>query len=1323
MKILRRWFWRTFVPHGLGQRLALATALASTLMLMVFGLYSLEAQSSLATRMLERGNADIAHRIAQEIARAVQVRESGGVENLLESIAATGGVRRLQVSGAEDRFYDRPELLLGVRPGLSERMPCADGLRHGGMRHWLIRSAGTLLMCLSMPLDANLPGVRLLVEFEAADLADVRQTLMFDTLAFASFGALASSLLGLWIGRRAARGVRHASEFAEHIEADHVSLEIPSGGSLEVRRLMQALVRAAHRLRQQRDLLIESQARNATVVNASLDAIVTMDEFGRIVDFNPAAERTFGHPKDAVLGQSMDDTLVPARLRRNRRDGVPHFLAGGDRDALGKRVEVTALRRDGQEFPAEMAIVEHRGGSQRLYTAYVRDISERVEAAGALSRSERRHREVLESLSEVVFSLDTRLRIVYVNAAWARLTGRGQDEAAGNALTDFIDVRDAALFSQTMRHAADRADEQRDLVEVRLRHVDGDTRWCLLECRVMTDADGFISGYGGSMIDVTAQRAAQTRLEDQLKFAETLVESVPHALFVRDTGSHFRAVNRAFEQLAGIDREQLLGQTPECILGESDEYQRVIAEDREMLEDCRPREREMSIPDRESGGVRWFRQYKTVYRSADGQPGGILGLITDITDQKESVDMLLKAATAAEAANEAKSSFLANMSHEIRTPMNAIIGMTNLALEGPLSEDQRELIGIVQSSGQALLSLINDILDHSKIEAGRFDLEHQPFDLHDCIGLAVTMMREKAREKSLHLETAIAEDVPALVVGDGHRLRQVLLNLLSNAVKFTAAGGVRVVVTRRGGEAGDRVMLHVRVRDTGIGIPEDKLDAIFEPFTQADSSTTRRFGGTGLGLSICRRIVGLMGGEMWVESRPGEGSTFHFTLSLNRADAALASARRPVQGLLRGEARDPGPEAATARILIVEHAGSGTPGPCNLHEVLASWSARIQVRPTMQAALQDLALEPVDAPASASMPAILAKASELDVTDREVLRRHAACQGAPAPVILLEDAAVDEALRRDVSRCVAWPTDASTLFDAMTGATRFIESALGDVDPLAAEADAPRRHRILLVEDNPINQKLALRLLNGLGHQVVVANDGAEAVERVSAEAFDLVFMDVQMPVMGGFEATDMIRRLELPLNRHTPIVAMTAHAMSGDRERCLNAGMDGYVSKPISRQDLMAAIADHAVVQSGLTRPAPLAVEPAAGAAIAAAPAAPAQFDRDRALAQLGGDEELFVDLARMYLEALDTDLAKLARTARSGHLDDLANVAHALKGSAAALGGRPAQALAGDLEQACRAGDASDLAGRVERLDAALRRLGEALAAMLAEPAQAGA
>ncbi len=557
----------------------------------------------------------------------------------------------------------------------------------------------------------------------------------------------------------------------------------------------------------------------------------------------------------------------------------------------------------------------------------------------------------------------------------------------------------------------------------------------------------------------------------------------------------------------------------------------------------------------EPGVIRWRRSTAQV-EFIDGKPRRLIGASLDITNEKEMV-------AAAEAANRAKSEFLANMSHEIRTPMNGILGMTELALDTELDPSQREYLSAVKYSADSLLTIINDILDFSKIEVGKLTLDPIEFNFRDHLGKSMKSLSAKAHEKQIELACFVPPEVPEFLVGDPVRLRQIILNLVGNAIKFTEKGEV-VLRAEIAGNDDTSLMLHYSVRDTGIGIPLEKQKLIFEPFSQADSSTTRRFGGTGLGLTISLRLIEMMGGRLWLESELGRGSMFHFTAQLGRATGVLSNT--------------PTIDAALLDNLPVLVVDDNETNRQILDATLKHWS----MKPACVSSARE-ALVALTSAGETGRPFELmivdCQMPELDgfmlveqIRNKPKLKR---------PVILM---LTSGGQRGDGARCrelgiaayLIKPVLQSDLLEALV---RVIappnSSGSMPTQPITRHTlrEGRRRLRILLAEDNSVNQLLASRLLEKLGHSVVVAGDGAKALDVLDKESFDVVLMDVQMPVMDGVEATAAIRARESVTGTHMPIIAMTAHAMAGDRQRFLAQGMDGYVSKPIHSRELFDAI------------------------------------------------------------------------------------------------------------------------------------------------------
>jgi PAS domain S-box-containing protein len=648
--------------------------------------------------------------------------------------------------------------------------------------------------------------------------------------------------------------------------------------------------------------------------------------------------------------------------------------------------------------------------------------------------------------------------------------------------------------------------------------------------------------------------------------------------------------------------------------------------------------------------------------------------VRDITERLQTAETLCHAKEAAEMANSAKSEFLANMSHEVRTPMNGILGMTELLLDTELTAEQHESLELVKSSADALMRVINDILDYSKIEAGKLDLDPIEFQLRDVLEDTLKTLALRAHRKGLELTCEIGADVPARVIGDPGRLRQVIVNLVGNAIKFTEKGEV-VVRAQLRKQSADGFQLHFEVADTGIGISAEKQQLIFDPFSQADGSTTRRFGGTGLGLTISSRLVALMGGKIGLESQPGCGSTFHFDAHFARATAPTSETTPSSSSNLKG-----------LRVLVVDDNATNRRV---LTGILRVWQARPTGVDGGLPAIQELRRA---AAAGEPYPLLLTDAM-MPGMDGFMLVEELRKEPSLAPRTIMMLTSADR--QTDAARCrrlgmaayLVKPVKADELqiaiSAAMSGALREKRSASPSAQGATAASGEPQtshRLRILLAEDNPVNQRVALHILQKAEHSVVAVGNGREALEALAREEFDVVLMDVQMPKMDGFEATNAIRSKEQITGRRVPIIAMTAHAMQGDRERCLEAGMDEYVSKPVRAAELLRIIQKFAP-QSG-------------AAAVQVAPVAtaePAVFDRPTALERVNGEDELLDEVIELFLVDAPNRLAELRTSLEQGDPKRLQMAAHSLKGAAGYVGADRTAAQALKLEELGRGGELS--------------------------------
>ncbi|MEM8679943.1 MAG: response regulator [Planctomycetota bacterium] len=794
-------------------------------------------------------------------------------------------------------------------------------------------------------------------------------------------------------------------------------------------------------------------------------------------------------------------------------------------------------------------------------------------------------------------------------------------------------------------------------------------------------------------------------LRDGQSLFLSLVHSIPACFLRKDREGRFVFVNERFAALFGKSAEEIVGKTvadfyPPEFAEEAREEDEQVMRSGEVVEDV--------FDDTVDGELRYFASRKGPVWNEAGEVIGIQTIFWDITEQRVAENTLLeereelrRAKQAADDANRAKSDFLANMSHEIRTPMNAIIGMTDLLLETQLTQTQREYLRMVQDSGEALLTLINDILDFSKIEAGKLELERTSFDIRETLGDSMKGLGFRAHGKGLELVLHVDDRIPKRLYGDPGRIRQVVVNLVGNAIKFTEQGEIVLEIEcLQQSEA--TVRLRFAVIDTGIGIAEDKCAKVFEEFEQADASTTRKFGGTGLGLAICARLVELMGGQIWVESELGRGSKFQFELPLEVDESAPAVLPARAHIDIHG-----------VRVLIVDDNATNRR---ILKNMLTNWGMNPVTTSGGAHALRAIA----DANEEDDAFALVISDVNMPEMDGLMLAERIIAEALlkPASLIMLTSGArpsdATDLREMGVSQHLLKPIKQSEVYDAVisslnaTGMTATLPRVAAET---ATATAMPVELHILLAEDNIVNQKLALGILNKLGHRVTVAHHGKEALDRLDEQPFDLVLMDVQMPEMDGLAATRELRRREAHSGAHVPVVAMTAHAMKGDRERCLESGMDDYLSKPIRLKDLSSKLNElfspsHVPVSA--ERPASL---PDGGGPVA----------WSEALANVGHDPKLLRELVQVFLTETPSLLQETLAAADRQEADTLSSRAHALKGAMLFLNPSQAIASAEEVERLALEGQVEAAGLRAAELKVLFASLCDSLRNFLEEDAAA--
>ncbi|QDU25769.1 Signal transduction histidine-protein kinase BarA [Anatilimnocola aggregata] len=788
------------------------------------------------------------------------------------------------------------------------------------------------------------------------------------------------------------------------------------------------------------------------------------------------------------------------------------------------------------------------------------------------------------------------------------------------------------------------------------------------------DSTGRIVGIQGMFWDVTQRMRAEEKLRTSDAKFRKLVQSSIMGVMVADFAGHVIESNDAYLAIVGYSRDELLSGRVRWDQLTPPEFR---ADDERAIatllqhDDCPPWEKEFIHRDGHRVPV------LIGVTMLDREQQECICFVLDITRQKQTEKDLKSAKELADLASRAKSQFLANMSHEVRTPMNAVIGLTELVLNTPLEAQQREYLQLVLQSGEGLLSVINDVLDFSKVESGHVQLDLQPMNVRECLGDALKSLAVRAHGKQLELLLDVATDVPEWYAADRGRLRQIIINLVSNSIKFTYAGEI-VVSVRRGAtttqEGGETVPLTFCVSDTGIGIAPEKQRLIFEPFEQADASTTRQFGGTGLGLTIVQRLVELMGGHITIESELGQGSKFSFTLQLEPCEPP-AQEEPAREGSLDG-----------ARVVVIEN-----------HPT----SRRI-----IEATLRSWRMEPVMYDSASAGRALLEGSNghapcDVLLTDirigdgnawslLEQLRAHPATAELPVVVLLSHDSSdlAPQCQKLGVQQRLFKPFKQSELFDAIAAAMH-LDLRGGTAAATSADSKSSvsvRSLRILLAEDSLVNQRLAVGVLERLGHEATIANNGHEVLDLLQREKFDLALMDIQMPELDGLETTQRIRAQELKTGGHLPIVAVTAHALKGDRERCLEVGMDGYVSKPIRQKQLI----------DEMERVLGMAVVPFDSTVVAVQSAAGNFVDWRVALEFCNGDPELLREIAEAFLEEWPKRTTEMRRALDDSNFDLLHRAAHTIKGSLRYFGADEPFATALELENL---GGKQSLAGAEEK------------------------
>jgi PAS domain S-box-containing protein len=909
---------------------------------------------------------------------------------------------------------------------------------------------------------------------------------------------------------------------------------------------------------------------NALIKHSPL-AVVAVDVEGRVEMCNPAFEQLFLYQESEILGRKLDDLIAADDLADEAREITRHV---GQAETI--HITTQRSRKDGTRIDVEVhgvPLVVH--GELVGQFALYHDITERKRADEALQQSERRLAQAMDLASLAHWEFDTATMMFRFNDRFYALYGTTAEREGGYQMSpatyarEFLFPEDVHIVTDGIARQLVSADTASTL-EHRIRRRDGETRYVVVRVSVIRNSEGRALKARGVNQDITERKRAEEALQLSEHRLGEAMELARVAYWEFDMASRLFTFDDRYYKLFGTTAEREGGYqmsaeayTREFLSPEDAHFiAEAVAKALAVTEQNASWAMEHPIR-RRDGKVRHMLARITAIKDAQGRTIKGRGTVQDITERKAAEEEMRKAKEAAEAANRAKSEFLANMSHEIRTPMNGILGMSELLLDTPLSAEQSEYLTMLKSSADSLLTLVDDILDFSKIEARKVTLDAIEFQLPEALGDTLKSLAVRAHQKGLELAWRLAPEAPEWLIGDPGRLRQIITNLVGNAIKFTEKGEV-VVWGEVDSQSEHQLTLHFAVRDTGIGIPPEKQQVIFGAFEQADSSTTRRYGGTGLGLAITSHLVSLMGGRIWVESACGQGSTFHFTLPFglggNRPATQLAEFTR-----LRNLPALVVDDNHTNRHILVE--------------VLKRW----KMLPTeAEDGRQALALLEQSKKAANPFAVILLDGQMQDMDGFAVAEQIKRDPELAGTVILMltsggrpGDAARCRQLR--IAAYLTKPVKQSELLEAILLALGTAAGPPGQ--PLVTRhslREARRKLRVLLAEDNPVNQALVMRLLEKRGHTVEVVANGKkalEALERNSAPCFDLILMDMQMPEMDGVECVARIRAKENGTASRIPIIAMTAHALKGDRERFLALGTDGYLPKPVRAQELFEAV------------------------------------------------------------------------------------------------------------------------------------------------------
>jgi PAS domain S-box-containing protein len=1048
--------------------------------------------------------------------------------------------------------------------------------------------------------------------------------------------------------------------------------------------------------RRAEEALRRSEERYRSTIENMTDAYWETDLAGNFTFFNNQVAVGMKRPKEELMGQSNKRFMDEESVRIVGKAFKQVYLTGEP----AKGVAYQMIRGDGSIYYVEsnVSLLKDSSGNPVGFCGTSRDVTERKLAEEALRQSEERYRTIIDSMEDAYWELDLAGRIVFFNNYTKTLHGRTEEELRRLSYKDYMDEETSREVFRRFNHLYQTGESARGFIWD-ITRGDGAKRTIETNISLVRDSEGRATGFRGISRDITKRRRTEEALRQSEERYRTIIEEMADSFWETDLAGNFTFFNNQVMIEQRRTREELFGLNNKTNRLHMDEHSSRMASEvlKKILRTGEPA-RGVTYDMIRGDGTRYTIESSiSLIKDVEGKPVGFRGISRDVTARLLAEKELQRAKEAAEAATRAKSEFLANMSHEIRTPMNGIIGMTELALGTDLTSEQREYLDMVKSSADSLLSLLNDILDFSKIEAGKFLLDPTDFCLRDSLAAAMRTLALRAHEKDLELACDIAADAPDYLIGDAARLRQIVVNLVGNAIKFTHRGEIVLRVSTQS-LCAEEAVLQFAISDTGIGIPPEKLAHIFDPFEQVDASTTRRYGGTGLGLAISSQLVQMMGGDMRVESEAGRGSTFYFTARF-RLQTQPAEKIAPVIPI----------NLQDMRVLVVDDNATNR----RILEVMLNlWG----MRPAL-AESGPSGLEALRQAAREGVPFALALI-DFHMPDMDGFSLAEAIRSqepfSEIPLIMLTSATqqkVDSRCRETgINAYLMKPITQSALLEVMAEVLGFQwrGRAQRSASTLASLPQSSRPLRVLLVDDNPVNRRLGTKILEHQGHTVLLADNGEQAIRAHEGDRFDVILMDVQMPEMNGFEATAAIRKREHLTGRRTPIIAMTARAMKGDREECLAAGMDDYVSKPFRASEFFEVIY---ALTDGAAPWRERAEEDLSEIADEV-------IDAEALIENSLGDMDLVREVVGLFLENYQEAIEALRGAIAMGDCESVNEAAHKLKGSLGGVQAGAAWRVAFRLEEMGRGGDLTAALAAIEELDYEIRRLRLALDDLLRDP-----